>query len=305
MKEQTVAIFGAGTPLGLEVCLRLKAADHVVIGIGHQPKAIEQIEANGITAVQLKYDNFDALRHFFEAKSVDVIVNLEHQQANTLLHDGHLWPNLVRHLVNNTDALLDAAQVTQVSFFLHCSFAFVNANQKNKMIEAALDAEQLVQENGVVPYSTLRLGYLYGPQINDMALYELSFKMKRPYYAGSADHRANFVYLADAVEAIVLAIEKQVAGATMNVVDGSETLSFTQFINQYASALGRGNPRRLPTWLAKWMPLLITPQQIEQLSLTHPKADYTKTGELLGWSPKVREIQDGLQQSAQVVLSKA
>lgn len=312
-----VIIFGASSELGLEVCVRLLGRQHDVIGVGRRGQSVQKIEGCGATAVQMATDDFEAVRGLFETQSPDVVINLSHQLANTLLHDGHNWQNVSRSLPNNTDVLLDAAQVTTVGFFIHTSFAFlyhglseadentaVSLHPSNKIIQAAIEAENLVMQNGVVPYSILRLGYLYGPQLNDLALYELSFKMKRPYYAGPKTHRATHVHLSDAAEAIVLAAEKQKAGELFNIVDGETAVSFTDFINQYAKALGRKNPRHIPIPLVRFAPLLIAPQQVKQLELISPNLNYTKANKQLSWAPQFASYKEGLKQTVRHIRQK-
>ena len=120
----------------------------------------------------------------------------------------------------------------------------------------------------------MRVGYLYGPQSRDLALYETSFKRFRPYYAGPEEHRGNFVHFADAARAAVLAGEKQPANVVVNVVDGT-AVSFGTFIDTFAQALGRKKPRRIPTWAVRFAPL-ITPQQVKQLKLRAAQVDNSR-----------------------------
>ena len=151
------------------------------------------------------------------------------QKSNTLLHDGDGWRGLDKTLPLQTVALLQAANACGVKFLLHGSYAFLYGTTqdgdgdrvteatplpspgRDRLSDAAIEAEKMVVENKQFPVCIMRIGYLYGPQSRDLALYETSFKRKRPYYAGPRGHCTNFVHFADAAQVLILASEKQPA----------------------------------------------------------------------------------------------
>ncbi|HEY9768073.1 MAG TPA: hypothetical protein V6C71_06130 [Coleofasciculaceae cyanobacterium] len=77
---------------------------------------------------------------------------------------------------------------------------------------------------------------MYGPQSKDLKKFETSFKLHRPYYAGSENNLANFLH-----KALVLVVEQQPVGEIFNIVDGTPT-SFADFIDNYAMKLGFSKP---------------------------------------------------------------
>ena len=163
---------------------------------------------------------------------------------------------------------------------------------------AAAAAEDLVRNNEQFPVSILRIGYLYGPQSRDLTLYEQSFQLHRPYYAGPKQHLANFVHFNDAARAIVLAANKKPAEELINIVDGTPA-SFGDFIDYYAHCLGFKRPRRLAKLFARFAPI-ISRQQLQQLEIRAAPIDNSRARKLLGWDPEFKSYKEGLHQTVQV-----
>jgi len=214
--------------------------------------------------------------------------------------------------------LLAAAADNDVTYLLHAGYAFLygpapegkqkkddestplRVPPKNDLFTAAIEAEKLVAANETFPTTILRIGYLYGPQSKDLALYEDSFKLFRPYYAGPQEHLGNFVHFSDAARALLLAAEQQPENEIINIVDGVP-VSFGNFIDTYAQLLGRKKPSRIPRTLIRLAPYFITLQQIKQLDIQGAAVDNQKAGELLGWTPQFADYEEGLAQTVRVM----
>jgi nucleoside-diphosphate-sugar epimerase len=311
-----ILIPGAATELGLEL-IRQLAGIHDVTGLVERQSQADKVSQSGTNVLVVDFaDAIDLERAMHEAQA-DIVLNLAPQYSNTLLHDGLAWRNSEKSLPAETAALLHAANDSDISYLLHASYAFlygpapdssgVTADEstaiarpaKNKLFSAAIEAEKMVAANKHFPVCIMRIGYLYGPQSRDLALYEASFKLRRPYYAGSKKHVGNFVHFSDAARAIALAAEKQPADEIINVVDGT-AVSFGTFIDTYANCLGRQKPRRLPTTAVRFLPLTIAPQQIKQLNIRAAQVDSSKAGDLLGWTPEYPSYEQGLAQTVRV-----
>lgn len=97
---------------------------------------------------------------------------------------------------STTTALLKALENIEIKLLVHTSYTFLYGNVKDATEDTALNApnddpifssaieveEQIKKSN--IPHCLLRMGFLYGPQSEDLKKYETSFKLKRPYYAG-------------------------------------------------------------------------------------------------------------------------
>ncbi|MGF1591477.1 MAG: NAD-dependent epimerase/dehydratase family protein [Pleurocapsa sp.] len=151
--------------------------------------------------------------------------------------------------------------------------------------------------NGNIPHCILRLGFLYGPQSEDLKKYQTSFKLHRPYYAGPEANLANFLHYEDAAKALVLVVEQQPKGE-FNVVDGTPA-SFADFIDTYAIKLGYSRPWHIPLFTAPVAKIIIKEPQMEILDRsTTVKSDRIR--EQLNWSPSYGSFHQGLDQTISV-----
>jgi nucleoside-diphosphate-sugar epimerase len=149
-------------------------------------------------------------------------------------------------------------------------------------------------KNSGQPYCILRLGYLYGPQYQDLALYVKSFKLGRPYYSGPPEHLSNWVRFEDAAQAVELAAQRKPKGEVFNIVDGTP-VSFGDFIDFFAVKQGRSRPVHLPMWGTPMFRLIIKHQQTELLKIiTTVKNDKAKAK--LGWEPAYPDYKKGITQ---------
>ena len=239
-----------------------------------------------------------------EVAKPDVVLNLTPQITNTLLHDGHNWKGYDEILPATTTALLEALADTEV-LLVHASYTFLyndaqDATENNSLkapegdpiFQAAIRAEEQIA-NSSIPHCTLRFGFLYGPQSQDLKKYETSFKLHRPYYAGPEDNLANFVHYEDAAKALVLIVEQQL-GETFNVVD-DKAIPFANFIDTYAMKLGYSKPGHIPLFTAPVAKVIVKEPQMEILDRsTTANSDRIKQ---LGWSPSYKDYQEGLDQT--------
>jgi len=311
-----VFMTGASGELAREVSRQLIDAGHQVTGMIRRPSQARAVESDGAQALVADPASAPEIERALHIAEADIVLNLGPQRSNTLLHDGQGWRGLDERLPQQTAALLQAANAAGVQYLLHGSYAFLYGSQEDgagdlvdettplrrpaqdSLFAAAIESEKMVFGNKQFPVCILRIGYLYGPQSRDLALYETSFKHRRPYYAGPKEHRANFVHFADAARAVVMASEKQPANAIINVVDGS-AVSFGTFIDTFAQTLGRKKPRRIPTWTARFAPN-ITSQQVKQLKLRAAQVDNSKARQLLDWTPLYPSYREGLAQTVRV-----
>lgn len=305
-----LVITAADTELGQEITRQLVARGHQVTGLALNRNGAAIIRSNGGLPTDASLTNASELKDVFQATKADVVLNLVPQFPNTLLNDGQDWKRFDNTLSQNTTALLEAVKETDIKLLVHTSYAFLYGNateatedttltapNDDSLFQVAIAAENQVK-NSNIPSCVLRMGYLYGPQSEDLKLYVKSFKLGRPYYAGYPDKLTNWLHFEDAALALVQVAEQQPVDTVFNVVDG-HPVSFADFIDCFAFRLGRKRPGHIPIWLTPLaLVLVVTPQQVELLKLsTTVKSDAIR--QQLGWSPRYASYREGLQQTVQ------
>lgn len=309
-----VLVTDAASEFSLEVIRQLVSAGHQVSGLVGKPAQADQVMEQGAEALIIDPADAGELGQAIAESGAKLILNLAPQRSNNLLHDGHAWRDSEERLPGQTAALIEAAKANEISYLLHASYAFLygpaaddgpplvdesaplRRPKGNKLFAAAIKAEKMAAADHGFPTCLLRIGYLYGPQSRNLALYEDSFKLRRPYYAGPQDNRVNFVHISDAAQAVVLTAEQQPEDEIINIVDG-HAVSFGTFIDTYAKYLGYKKPWRIPRTLLRPVPYFITLEQIKQLDIRGPQIDNSKAKDLLGWIAEFENFEVGLAQS--------
>lgn len=305
-----VAILSADTELGRETTKQLVTKGYQVTGIDTKAESATAIRDNGATFVQADLASITELNEAFQADPPDIVLNLTPQIANTLLHDGQNWKGYERTLPDTTTALLEALKNTEVKLLVHSSYTFLYGNatnatendnltapNDNPIFASAIKIEaQIINSN--LPCCVLRMGFLYGPQSEDLKKYETSFKLNRPYYAGPEDHLMNFLHYEDAARALVLTVEQQPVGKIFNVVDGTPA-PFADFIDTYAIKLGYGKPGHIPLFTAPVAKVIIKEPQMEILDLSTTVKN-NSISQQLNWIPLYSNYQAGLDQTIAV-----
>ena len=305
----SVAVLSPDTELGRETIRQLVAKEYRVTGIGSDADT-DRLRDNGATYIKADLTKASELTKAIQTAKPDVVLNLTPQITNTLLHDGQNWQGYDEILPNTTKALLAALENTELKLLVHLSYAFLYGNAKDAteemplnppnndpIFQAAVRAEEQITSSNL-PYCLLRMGFLYGPQSEDLKKYETSFKMKRPYYAGPEDNLANFLHYEDAAKALLLVVEQQPVGKTFNVVDGSP-IPFANFIDTYAMKMEYSKPAHIPLFTAPVAQIIIKEQQMEILDCsTTVKSDRFR--QQFNWSPSYSSYESGLDQTLSV-----
>ena len=304
----SIVITSADSELGQATVRQFVAQGHKVTGLTQDKEGAATVHSRGGIAVETDPSNAVELRDAILAANADVVVNLTPQKANTLLSDGQDWKGFDKTLSTTTGALLTALKDTDVKLLIHTSYTFLYGNTRDAtestplsipgddaIFKMAIATENQVT-NSQVPSCVLRLGYLYGPESEDLKLYIKSFKMGRPYFAGPESNLGNWLHFEDAAAALVQVAQQQPTGAIFNVVDGVP-VSFADFIDRFAFTLGRKRPGHIPMWLTPLaLVLVVTPQQVDllKLSTTVNSDSFRKQ---FGWSPRYVSYREGLQQT--------
>lgn len=304
----SIVVLSPDTELGRETIRQLATKGDRVTGIGKNADA-KTLRENGAVFAQADLTKASELTEAIQTAQPDIVLNLTPQIANTLLHDGHNWQGFDETLSNTTTALLKALEDTEVKLLVHASYAFLYGNARDAtentaltapsndpIFQTAIETEKRITQSNI-PYCLLRMGFLYGPQSEDLKKYETSFKLHRPYYAGPEDNLANFLHYEDAAKALVSVVEQQPTGE-FNVVDGTPT-PFADFIDTYAMKLGYSQPGHIPLFTAPVAKVIIKEPQMEILDLS-TTVNSDRIRQQLNWSPSYGSYQKGLDQTISV-----
>ena len=221
--------------------------------------------------------------------------NVAGQQANTLLYDGHAWKDFARTALAGTRQALR----TDASLLVHASFAFVlGSPQKDplrSLAEAILECESLIL---AAPVATcvVRLGYLYGPQSQDLRAYRTAFHLGRPYWAGSRRAGRFHLHHDDAVSALLAAAKAQNAGRTLYAI-GGPPVSFVQFMDDFARRLGTRFPLHVPRIAEPLIKPVVRKEHMQQVTLAMPAR--ASSPRVPGWKPVWPDYRQGLDQIIQ------
>lgn len=185
------------------------------------------------------------------------------------------WGPVEEYRAVNVDALrtlLDAVKGRPLRRFVHLSSLGVYAardhfgtdeseplpaSHMDGYTQTKVEAEQLTlryqREHGV-PVVVLRPGFIYGPRDRTVVpkLIE-NLKARKVRWLGGGKGALNTIAVANLVDAILLALEKEgVVGQVYNLTDG-ETVSKRRFIEALVQGLDLPAPRPIgvPVWLAK------------------------------------------------------
>ena len=221
--------------------------------------------------------------------------NVAGQQANTLLHDGHAWKEFAR----TARAATRRAMRTDASLLVHASFAFVLGSPREdplrSLAETILECENLILK-GPVAACVVRLGYLYGPQSQDLRAYRTAFRRGRPYWAGPRRTGQFHLHHDDAVSALLAAAKPQNAGRTLYAV-GGPPIPFMQFMDDFARRLGTRFPLHVPGIAEPLYKLVVAREHMQQVALAMPAR--APSPRVPGWKPTWPDYRLGLDQTTQ------
>lgn len=231
----------------------------------------------------------------------NIHINLAGQQANTLLHDGHAWKDFARLTLAGTHRAVRSASAGASPLLVHASFAFVHAVEHGaklqeplrSSVEAILECEALVLSSQV-PACVVRLGYLYGPESDDLRAYRTAFRLWRPYWSGPPDALQYHLHQFDAASALFAAARPRNVGKILYATNGV-AVSFMRLMDAFANRVGRRTPLHLPLWSKPLARVIICEEHMQQAALPMPPR--TPTPRVPGWKPKFPDYRAGLDQT--------
>ena len=215
--------------------------------------------------LQIDLDDPERLAAQLQGHSFDYVVHAA-GATKCLGNDGFRRTNAIgtRHLA---DALLDSGMPLRRFVFLSSLSVMgpVREREPHTDISAAdtprpdtayglskLEAERYLDSLKGLPVVTLRPTGVYGPRERDYFLMAQSIKRHTDFAAGLRPQSLTFVYVADVVQAVFLALERGRAGAKYFLSDGRVYSSRT-FSDLIIRELGHPRVVRIkaPLWLLR------------------------------------------------------
>ncbi len=230
----------------------------------------------------------------------NVHFSLAGQQANSLLHDGHAWKDFAHTALAGTRRAMRSARAGGAPMLVHASFAFVHAVEQGarlteplrSSVEAILACEALAL-SGPVPACVVRLGYLYGPESDDLHAYRTAFRLGRPYWSGPPKALQHHLHQFDAVSALLAAARPRNAGRIFYATDG-RAVSFMKLMDAFAHRVGRRTPLHLPLFSKPLAKAIVREEHMQQVALSMPPR--APTPGVPGWKPNLPDYRKGLDQ---------
>jgi dihydroflavonol-4-reductase len=163
-----------------------------------------------------------------------------------------------------------------------------------------------LNDEGKLPVTILRLGTVYGR--NNRLIKTLSKLMKRGLFrlAGGGKNIISLVHIDDVVQAMLLAMEKDVASGQIYNICDDMPITMMEFANLLADTTGVKRPGTAPVFLfrtAAFFAVLLsritgkpalTNQDVVTFSITSYVSDNSKAKKELGFQPKYPTVYEGI-----------
>jgi nucleoside-diphosphate-sugar epimerase len=287
-----VLVTGASGFLGHATCAALHERGHDPLAMvrreGSEPSAARAVNADLVDPEALK----DAVR----TAQPDAVIHLAAEIATQ-----RDLAKIAAVNIEGTRRLLDACKELDSPKFVFASTVVTGDAQGRVLtedqplpVETAYGrskqvGEQLVRESGL-PHTIIRPSHVYGP--GGWYAAEIVKRLRQPgrlAVIGRGDNWWDVVHVDDVAAAMVLSAEGSDSAATYHVVD-DEPITQYDFIALTASALDRGAPHRVPTWLAR----VFAGSDPIAAVVRSAKSANAKIKRDLGWAPSYPTARDGV-----------
>lgn len=300
-----IFVTGATGVLGRPVVRRLVAAGHVVHGLSRSAGNAALLRQLGAEPVEADLFDVGSLRAALE--DCDAVLHLATRipptsQARRL----SAWAENDHIRRDGTRALVTAALASQATkTLIYPSFALVYPESGDAWIDAentpaapttvqqtTLDAEAEVERFASADGRrglSLRMGAFYGPDVPSAQDQLRIARMGLSPVPGRPEGYLPLVWVDDAADAIVAALDRGASGV-YDIVDDNP-LRRAEVAAAMAAVVGRKRLRSLPSWLMR----LAGGPGIDALSRSQ-RVSNRRFKEATGWTPNVADAHVGLPQ---------
>ncbi len=317
LSGKRIAITGVGGFIGMRMAERALARGMSVAGIDLDPRAARRASQRGVEVVV--GDICDAHAVAAAARDADIVFHT----AAVVAEDG-AWSLYRRVNVEGTRTVLHTAKACGVRRAVHLSSVMVYGFQYPRLVaedgpfrgehnpycQTKIESDELalaMHEPGRFDVTVIRPGDVYGPGCISWVVRPVQL-MRQGLFA-LADHGRgimNHVHVDNLLDAVFLALEREVSGRAFNVTDGQET-TFAEFFGHFARMLGKSRLRSLPGGLmlpvfslahatCKMLGITppVSPAAVRFVRRKHPYGIERATREL-GYTPRV-SLESGMRE---------
>lgn len=302
LKERTplnLFVTAADSALGLALVRGLVAAGHKVSGLASTLEGAKAVRAQGGVAVYADLARASELRAVMAMAKADAVVNAAPAQFidapfTRVNFDGE-------SLIAHTEAIVSAAKEVGAKYLIQLSYSFIYGNRHGEAAsegdkisaetpiqKAALKAERIVTKSEI-PYSILRLGFVYGA--NSPALRALEATVRRSLPVAVDEATLNWIHQDDAAEAVRRVAEGRPANEIFNAADDVPQSSL-DFLGEFCAVLGVPSPKKSFQFIAR---VGLSAEQLSAISMS-VDCNTNKIHSQLGWTPHYATHRQGIEQ---------
>jgi 2-alkyl-3-oxoalkanoate reductase len=308
-----VFLAGASGAIGKPLLAQLIEAGHEVTGTTRSEPKAEAIRAAGAKAAILDALDLTALTRAVHEAEPEVVINqltalpdaLDFRDKQALVPTNRLRAEAGPALAQlAADAGAKRVLSQSVAFFYAPTGGMVKSEDDPLMqppqgsafadgVQSLRRLEQATLETPGIDGLVLRYGYLYGPgtyYARDGSTAEQVLRRRFPI-VGDGAGVFSYIHVDDAAGATLAALERGAPGI-YNVVD-DEPAPLSDWLPEYAEALGAKPPRRVPAWLAR----LVAGKEVASMATMLRGADNAKAKRELGWLPRYPSWRQGFREA--------
>ncbi len=259
-----IFITGPTGILGKRVTKLLVAKGHQVVGLTRTKQKSEQLKNMGADCAQINLFNQDELIH--ATHKCDSILHLATSIPQKTMPKPKDWLLNDKIRTEGTKNLIMAARKHKIDQFIGQSVTALYGQQNGKivnkqtplpanqikMLESALEMENLIREGLKQNQIIIRFGTFYSPDaFHTQDFISNAMRGKLPLI-GKGNNYWNFIHADEAARAIVFAVDNfdLLKGETLNITD-FKPIPSKEVLDQMRTKLGAKRPLKLPPWLAK------------------------------------------------------
>jgi len=298
-----VLIAGASGVLGRRLIWQLVARGHFVVGQVRGARAESVVRAAG--GEPRHADLFDAESLAKAADGCDTIIHAATAIPTKRKSVPSDWAMNDRIRRKGTRCLTEAAAKIGAKTYLQQSVVWVARPKDDSAfdedspavpdpaIQSAIDAEAIASEAGATDGFTvaiLRGGFFYDSESAHTRMLADGLRKRQMPIIGSGDAAWAMIHTDDAASAFV-AVAEQAKNGMWHVVD-NELVTVRAFLGEFAARLGARPPRRVPTWLARW----IAGEQAVAFFTRSTRTTNARLRRDFGWTPRYPTYREGLDQ---------
>lgn len=306
-----VFITGATGVVGERLVNKFSNKGHEVVGLARDQTGERTVKDAG--GVPHHGDVFEKDTLYNGAKGADVVVHAATALPTETKTTEEDWNKNDQVRLTGGRNVLDAAkEVGADQFITHSVVWAVRAEDGSEIdessppntdrtTESAIEFERVVQnqlKQTDITATTLRLGWLYGPesgQFKNMGefLADGDLPVIGSGLLGRGDTTVSLLHTEDAARAMVTAAEQEASGL-YHVVD-NQPVTTAEFFEEFAAQMGVDEPSSIPPWIAKFF---VGNDMVQFLTNDFPTSNQ-QFAATTGWEPKYSTYREGIRDIVQ------